>query len=288
MDIPNFINLLDEALITEAQDRQARSKNYQYKHNPSSASYRKADGKVVGACQRQLYYRAKKVDSTRELDTTSMIQGGFGDAIHTWLLDKLTKVTGISLMKEAGGKLIVDPLTLEMSYRLDGLVTVGDVMGGLEIKTTQGRAITGKDWGIKDKGPKDDHLLQVICYMKAHPSLKWFALVYFGRDNAYRMQFDVKREGDKFFWRKAGAKSWTPVEFDFEGIQKRWLELEAHIDGDILPPRDYKVWLKADGSIQDTKYIKGDFFKSDFRCLYCPYSKKCWTEEPDADKDCYK
>lgn len=282
MSIPNFVDLLDEILLKESEDKKIKYKDYPYHHNPSSASFKRPSGEVVGKCLRQLFYRATKEPETNPGEVTGMLQAGFGDAIHYWLLNKLGTSGKIRLMKESGGKFIIDELTKEISYRVDGLVTVGDEMGGLELKTTQGRAITGKGWGIKDNGPKEDHLLQVICYMKAQPSLKWFALVYIGRDTAYRIQYNITRNGDEFY-----VNGKLVRDLNFAGVVSRWRELEQYIKDNKVPPRDFKVWLKDDGSIQETKTIKGDFYKSDFQCLYCPYSAKCWSE-PDASKDAYR
>lgn len=282
MKIPNFLNILDDVLKQEVIDNGKKYKDSGYRHYPSSASIKLADGSVVGACLRQLYYRATKEPVTEQTDPTGLMQMGFGDAIHGWIQNKLAKSKEIRITSESKGKILLDTLTHEVSYRLDGLVTYDDEHGGLELKTTQSRAVSDKDWGIKAKGPKKDHLLQVISYMGLDPALKWFALVYVGRDTAYRLEYHITREGDTFFLDGKEIK-----DLNFYGILNRWRELETFMASSTLPPRDYKVWLKPDGSIQETKTIKGVYHKSDFRCLYCPYSNKCWSE-PDAGKDAYK
>jgi hypothetical protein len=285
--IPNFVDALEEVLLQESKDRKEKFKDYKYNHNPSSASLKRPDGTVVGACLRQLWYRATKAEESSTPDPKNMIQAGFGDAIHYWLQNKYAKSKTFSIMSESKGRMVLDTLTQEMSYRLDGLIAGEGHFGGLEIKTTQGRALAGgtkKDgskWGIRHEGPKDSHILQVICYMKAQPQLEWFALVYFGRDNAYRMQFNITRVGDEFYLDGVKIKDLT-----FDGIQARWKELEGYVERKELPPRDFKVHLKSDGTIQEVKYIAGDPHKSDFQCLYCPYATKCWSE-PDAKKDAY-
>lgn len=282
MKIPNFLNILDNVLLEEVKTNKDKYKDSGYRHYPSSASTKLKDGRVVGACLRQLYYRATKEPVTEDTDTTGLLQMLFGDAIHGAIQAKLAKSKEIRITSESKGKVLLDTLTKEVSYRLDGLVTFDGEHGGLELKTTQSRAVSDKDWGIKARGPKEDHLLQVITYMGIDPALKWFALVYVGRDTAYRLEFHITREGDKFF-----VDGKEIVGLNFTGVMARWVELETYLKDNKLPPRDYKVWLKPDGTIQETKTIKGKFFKSDFRCLYCPYAQKCWSE-PDAQNDSYK
>lgn len=283
MQIPNFVDALEEILKDDQAERKEKYKDSDYRHYPSSASVKKANGKVAGACIRQLYYRAKKEPEQGQANVTGLMTAGFGDAIHYWLLNKYGQSKKFRLMKEAGGRFLYDPLTQEISYRLDGLVTTDDDMGGLEIKTVKDDAITGTKYydGIKDLGPKEDHLLQVICYMMAQPQLKWFALVYYSRDSAYTAQFNITREGDTFFVDGKEIK-----DLNFKSVVDRWQELETFISSNTLPPRDFKVWLKADGAIQAVKYVNGDRFKSDFRCMYCPYSQKCWSEA-DAKQNSY-
>lgn len=262
------------------EGKKAYYRDQEYRHNPSSASIETATG-VQGACLRQLWWRAKKEPETNPMELTGMLQAGFGDAIHTFILGKLKRSKQIQITAETGGRTYVDDLTKEISYRLDGLVTYEGAQGGFELKTTQGMALTGKGWGIKDSGPKTDHLLQVICYFKVNPALKWFSLVYVARDSGYRLEFHIIRNGDKFFvdGRDCGLT--------FANIAKRWKELEGFIERNELPPRDYKVWLNPKGEIQDIKQVRGEKYKSDFRCLYCSFKNKCWTAE-DAKHAAYK
>ena len=282
MKIPNFLNALEVILKDNSAKKKEQYKDYPYFHNPSSATLRKPDGSLVGACLRQLWYRATKTPESEPINITSSLQALFGDCIHKGLLDLYGQSKDFRIMKESGGKFVIDTLTKEVSYRIDGIVSQEEDMGGLELKTTQGRALTGPGWGIRDKGPKEDHLLQVICYMKAQPSLKWFALVYVARDDAYRMQFNITRKDDEFFLDGVKIK-----DLNFTGIEARWKELESHIKNNTVPPRDYKVFLKPDGTIAKTKTVGKLTKKSDFRCLYCAYSSLCWSQS-DASKDAYK
>lgn len=281
MKIPSFLNILDTVLLEEVKSGKEKHKDSGYRHYPSSASIKLESGRVVGACLRQLYYRATKEPEPEHTETTGLLQMLFGDAIHSALQAKFAKSKEIRFTAESKGKVLLDTLTKEVSYRLDGLVTFDEQHGGFELKTVQSRAVSDKDWGIKAKGPKEDHLLQIITYMGLDPALKWFSLVYVGRDTAYRLEFHITRDGDRFFLDGEEIKG-----LNFSGVKDRWVELEKHLADNTLPNRDFKVWLREDGTIQETKTIKGKFHKSDFRCLYCPFKEKCWGQ-PDAKNDAY-
>lgn len=282
--IPNFTELLEEVLVGEIAERKKYFSEHPYFHNPSSASI-KINGETKGACLRQLYYRATKEPETGVFDLSGALTAGFGEAIHGYLLGKWGKSKKISLQAESKGKTLIDPLTREVSYRLDGLVSADGETGGLEIKTSTDDAIEGRpSWGIPGiakEGPKEDHLLQVISYFNAFPSIKWFVLIYFGRGRAPIKEFHITRDGDNYF-----VDGFRVKDLNFKGISERWQELDKHLKDKQAPPRDYKVWLRADGTILPVKTIGGKKFKSDWRCNYCPFSGKCWTE-PDAQKESY-
>lgn len=287
MKIPKILNALDDVIIEEVKAQKERRKGYPYRHNPSSASIKLPDGRIVGKCLRQLYYKAKEEKAVKAVDTTNYLQMKFGDAIHNAILSRIQKVKGLTTLVEVGTRTIIDPLTKEVSFRMDGLATQDDgTVGGIEIKTTQGRSLTGKThgvgWGIKYKGPKEDHLLQVISYFNLHRAIKWFVLIYLARDNAYRLEYHITRDGDKYFLNGAEIK-----DLNFEGIKRRWMELEAYIEKNEVPPRDFKVFLDSEGNIQKTKTTKGVLIKSDWQCLYCPYAEElCWND-PNSFDDSY-
>jgi hypothetical protein len=273
--IPKLLPILEKTILDEVEKRRLGRKNYPYRHNPSSASI-KVNGKVEGQCLRKLYYKATKEEETNKTDFCGIMRMGFGDAIHYYLSQKFKKAEGMVYADEVGTKFNVDELTQQVSYRMDGLISMDGSIGGCELKTVQGQAITGKGWGIKAKGPKLDHLLQIICYFKADKNLKWFSLIYVARDNAYPIEFSITYDHDKDVISVNGKAVDGAT---YKGILARWVELEDCLKKGIAPPRDFKVWLKDDGTIQATKQIKGVMYKSDFHCNYCPFKDKCWKEK---------
>ena len=284
---PNFVQILDNVFREDAKKWVDYRKDAEYRHNPSSATA-EIKGKVEGACLRQLYYKATKVTESDPQDPTNKYAAFMGDAVHFAIQRQLQKSREVSFMPETKGKVLVDGLTKEVSYRLDGLVSSNSQIGGLEIKTTQGEALHSKFYGIKVKGPKLDHLLQVITYFNSFPGLSWFVLFYIARDDGYKLQFDITRDGNKYKVFSLDGKdlSYLIEDVTFNSIVKRWATLEDRLKHKIIPKRDYRVWLKDDGTIQDTKQIKGEKFKSDWRCGYCSFKTKCWSE-PDARENSY-
>ena len=279
----SFLELLSEVFDEEKKERQGHNKDYEYRHNPSSASFKCADGKVVGSCLRQLYYKATKVAESNPSDFTSKLQMGFGDAIHSFLLGKLSKSKKIQLTSEASGKCHVDPLQREVSYRLDGLVGYDGSLGCLEIKSKQSYAVQRM---MKEGGVSADTLCQVISYHGTNPLLSWTHLVSIGRDNALRVEQRIEKRGEGFVCipiLPTGKEASVP-ELCFGGIVARWKELEDYVAWQKPPRRDYKAVLKDDGSVTDKRTKKGVDYKSDWRCLYCNYKDCCWTQ-PDAKQE---
>lgn len=282
--MPNnsFLALIDTELKREQAAKEVYYKDRPYAHYPSSASCVKPDGSVVGACLRNLYWRATKEPVDETADTlASVLQRGFGDAIHTWLSEKLKKVEGLSFTPEVPGKWSVDGLTREVSYRMDGLATIDGKKGGLEIKTTQGR---GLEYMIKEGGPKEAHMLQTLDYLGANPELSFFNLVYVARDSGFNVEYRITRESEGLVLAQVypSHKALGRIEgISVEGTNKRRKELEEAVVNKTLPKRDFAVFLNKDGGIQDVRTKGGERYKSDFMCLYCDYAKKCWSM-PDA------
>lgn len=280
---PIFLDLLEEVLKDENEGKKVKYKDVSYKHNPSSSTMVKDDGEVVGACLRQLWYRATKVPDTNPHTFTNLLQFGFGDGIHDWVLNKLQKSKRITLMKEAGGRTTIDPLTREVSFRLDGLVTHKGDLGGIELKTTQG---FGLNYMLKEGGPKDDHLLQVLDYFGTNEAIRWFGLVYLARDSAYRAEFHITKEADGYYIRgviPAGEKK-KIEHLSFDKVKARWKVLEGFIERNEEPPRDYKVVYNDDGKIVEQRIKKGYKYKSHFKCMYCTHLTHCWNQ-PGAKED---
>ncbi len=282
---PEFIKLLEESF--EVDDK-ARVFTGDYRHNPSSATMVDAEGKVVGACLRQLYYRATGEPVSDKKELTNKLQAEFGNGIHNVLTDRLKKSDRIRLTAEVPGKVIVDPLTKEISFRLDGLVTYKGELGCLEIKTQQSYGLQRM---VKEGGPKKSDILQVMCYFGTNDDIRWASLLYVARDSAYRAEYHIYKDPESNVFMIEGItpkKAPKPIEgLTFDAVVKRWKILEEHVERKEIPRRDYRVVLKTDGTVTDKRTKNGVEYKSDFQCSYCSYQTTCWNG-PGKEEDAYK
>ena len=281
--VPNFIELLEE--IYEKEDAKYVEKEG-YRHNPSNASLLKEDGKAVGACIRALYYKATKEPVTDKKALTVKLQGDFGNGIHDQLYKVLKKSDKIKLTSELPGKVLVDSLTQEVSYRLDGVVDHKGESGYLELKTMQSFALRNM---VMKGGPRDRDVLQVLVGLGVNPELRWGSLVYLGRDNAYRAQYNIYKDPDLGVYMIQGivppARPKPIKELTFKKVVERWKELEGHVERKELPKRDYKAVLKKDGTLTDKREKNLVSYETDKACLYCSWKSRCWTL-PDAMEEC--
>jgi hypothetical protein len=228
-----------------------------------------------------MFWKATNVEAEEERTLANMFQTGFGDAIHQWFFDKLKLIETIKIQSELSGRLTIDGLTRELSYRLDGIANVSGERIGVELKTTQGRAL---DKMNKEGGPKEHHILQVFDYFLANPDISKFVLIYVSRDSGFSSEYLIEKKEDGFHLSQTypSIKELRKIEgVTIEGMKARRQELEQAIDTNSLPPRDYSVFLNKDGEIQEFRQKAGEKYKSDFWCLYCDYSKRCWSM-PDA------
>ena len=280
LNIPNLLDSLEEVLKDDKTPKPDEKR--QYRHNPSSASL-KIGEEVVGACLRQLYYRATELPVSNPQNFTSMLTAGFGTAIHDWFFKRLQENPKLKIDPEVKGKAKVDPLTLEISYRVDGLVTHKGEKGGAELKTKHGYSLQKK---LQDSGPYWEDLAQIVTYFELEKELLWYILVYVGRDSGYRAEYHIYRDYDDGM--KLKIKPIVPdgrateiKDITFEKIKERWLMLEYYLDNKTVPPRDYKMVLKEDGTPTKERTKNKKKIESDKRCLYCNWQTYCWTQ-PDA------
>ncbi len=270
---PKFLDLLSESFDEEEASYKPKS---DYRHNPSSATMVGDDGVVVGACLRQLYYKATAEPISDKKEFTNKLQAGFGNGIHDFLTARLKKSNKIKIDAEVPGKVIVDPLTKEISFRLDGLVTHHGELGCLEIKTQQ-------SWGlqkmVREGGPKKSDILQVLCYFGTNEDIKWASMLYVARDTAFRAEYHVYKDHDGEYVIR-GITPASPEKriegLSFDKIVKRWKILEEHVERKELPKRDFKAVLR-DGVVIDERTKNGVKYSTDFQCKYCSYQTSCWS-----------
>lgn len=283
--IPKFFELIEE--IYEKEDAKHAEKAPEgYRHNPSSATMLTDGGKVVGSCLRALYYKAVKHPHSDKKPLTTKLQGDFGNGIHDRFYTLLKKSEKIKLTSELPGKVTVDPLTQEVSYRLDGVVDHKGESGYLEIKTMQSYGLQKM---VRAGIPRDKDILQVLVGLGVNPELRWGALMYVGRDNAYRAEYHIFRDPTHNEYMIEGiVPEFRPKllrDLSFKKVVERWKELEGHVERAEVPKRDFKAVLREDGTVTDKRTRNHVDYETDSACKWCPWKTYCWSL-PDAKEEC--
>lgn len=230
-------------------------------HNPSSASFKYPDGRVVGKDLLSLYLKWKGVPASNPITASALLRMDMGNAAHDTLAKILNKA-GIKHISEVAGKAEIPGLKYKVSYRVDGLLELDGDLEVLEVKSSTDQQMFGKGWGIEDKGPKEDHCLQVLCYLNLVPGVKRARLLYISRDSGKMIEYvySDKAIGD----------------LNFAGIVSRWAELESHLISGIEPDPDFKAWLNDSKEVMDVKQIAGKKYKTAWQVSYDSYKDYIW------------
>jgi len=248
----NIINLLDTYIVkSELRDRTA--------HYPSDAN----------TCRRQLFYKWTKVAPSNPMDASAIYKMQMGNAIHD-LLFKLLKEAGLTISNEIAFKYKSPFLKYEISGRIDNVFIDADgIKYGIEIKSSYGKGIIEL---VKQKQPKREALIQVSLYLFC-TDIKKFYIIYFGRDNAYRTQFEVTKDDDNKIYINNQL-----VAVDFYEVISKFKQIEEAVDSNKIPDRDYNVIIK-DKQIKEKIQKDKIIYKSDWQCMYCVYKNECWKDK---------
>lgn len=245
-------------------------------HNPSSASFKTSTGKIVGKDMLSMYYKWKGVAPSNPSPASSILKMRLGDGVHTVVAGILAKA-GIKALAEVGGKFHVATLKRPISYRVDGLHELNGELEVLEVKSVDEDQIIGRGWGIREKGPKADHLLQCICYFNVVPGVRRIRLLYIARDSGEMEEFILEKVSADSYAVLQGSKI-LDCPFSFRGITERWGELERALETNIIPPIEFRVWLNEEREFMKVKQIKGEKFKSQWEALYSPYADMIYKD----------
>jgi CRISPR/Cas system-associated exonuclease Cas4 (RecB family) len=224
----NIINVLDEFLLSQKKpDRETG-------HHPSECSA-VIDGKVVGRCQRQRYYKWIGEKETNPPDATSLGKMMMGTLIHDWA-EKV--VTG--KLPEAEIEKKIEANLPGLKYPVAGHIDILYDDTVIDIKTSFGRGMTNRESGAKYQGAKPEYILQVLIYMKILGLTKG-CIPNIARDSYYRLSFEFT--ADQY-------PGWVDKAIE------RMKELEDFVSRKEIPPRDFDK-------------------DKDWQCKYCSYSDHC-------------
>ena len=252
----NIIDRFDE-YMTRSKERTRRS------HHPSD----------VTACLRQLAYKWNTPESDPPT-ANNFIKMAFGNIAEAELLQPWLKweqeqghIIHLETQSEING---VEP---DLKYSIHGYQDFvfknlkGETIA-IECKSTFGRGIVD----IQRRGePKPEHLMQVYLYLKYGTADRYY-LVYIGRDNGYRCQFEILRHEQGLTYNGKVFK------VDHEALIHRLSMAEASIGEDILPEREFKAAIR-NGEIVDKFQRDNVEYKGMWQCSYCNHRSTCWAEQ---------
>ena len=232
----------------------------------------------ANACRRQLVYSWRNTPWTNPNTPGGKLKMEFGNMAEkslvenalTWAMANHTVITDFAT--QIRREVQIDGLKHMIVTKLDFLITLTDkrVMI-LELKSSYGRGIKQ----IQLHGPKDDHLVQVLFYLTYNPQ-KVATLVYLGRDNGYRTEFEVALIDKGLL---VDGRLLDTEFYNMSRFIERFKFVEACLAADRLPDRDYQVAIK-NGEIKDDGFSQGGVtYKCDWQCSYCRWRDDCWKDE---------
>jgi len=248
------MNILSKIDLYLENREHERSEN----HYPSEAS----------KCLRAIWYSRKKVPKSNPMDASAIWKTEMGNAIHDRIAKFLADM-GINARDEIPFKKNIEGLKFPVSGRIDNVFNeIGEDVG-IEIKTTFGRGVVEIQ---KKRQPKWDAILQVALYLYL-TDLNKFYLIYIGRDNGYRCQFEFTMKKDAIFM--DGKK----LDITLDDIVSKFKRVEKAVDSNDIPDREYKIAIKH-GRIRPDGFSKNKVkYKGSWRCSYCGYRDHCWRSE---------
>jgi hypothetical protein len=262
---------------------------------PSQASVVTRTGEVIGKCLRASFYEKTGETPTNPVDDNIVAMGYMGTKIEDGLIE-LCKNQGIweanNIKWQAYGisgevDIIIRVLNTEVTPPKEELYVV-------ECKSCSGYYVNKELFGyyegagsnrtyIKGK-PKDKHLLQSILYahVAKEKGFKGTIIFYVSRDESKMTEFliTVDDDGNVFINGELDPR------FKVQDIINRYQVLQAAIDSNELPDRDYKPEysdeevksLYANKSISKTahdNHINRKNLYCDSECNYCDFKLKC-------------
>lgn len=271
------------SLIYDTLEKEEEKKRWIPKaHYPSSASFKYSDGTLVGPDLLTSYLKWTGVPPSNPSNGASLLKMRMGDGAHKELATILGKAN-IKAVPETGAKVPVPGLTYPVSYRTDVLAEIDGKLKIIEVKSSQEQQMFNRQYGICVKGPKTDHLLQVICYLELVPGADSALLLYIDRGTGGMLEFTVTKGSEGGY-----LLDGKPIpEIRWSGIIARWVVLEEALVAKVEPESEYHCWLnEKTGEVMAKKTIKGEDYKSDWRCLYNDYKDFIW-KNPKNYKQSY-
>lgn len=265
-------------------------------HAPSSSMcYSAIDGEPIGTCIRSAYLRKTGIQPSNPVGMYVRMAQEAGKIWEQWIIDQYKdlgiyvdhSVRVLSLEYRSGGEIDIlhtNPNTNELEIS--------------EIKQYNGSnfyaASSLKGNSKQAPAPKDQNLLQCFEYLLAtKDTIKRINLVYIDRScGAWfnNVQFVISLVEIKglyypeisYYDKNNSIESYTDFRINDKVIMEKRDQLEALLDIEQIPPKDFKVSYTAQeievaharGEISKTKYNKWRESNTpigDWQCQYCPF-----------------
>ena len=291
-------------------------------YHPSSASLTYTDnsgGKVVvGACNRQQYYRKKQAPITNRGIPDWAVSSMLGEKFHEMIVEFIDE-HGFTMKLQ---KLAAEQAFYNPQYNISGKVDMlvwdyeRNAMAGIEIKSV-GEAKASR---CMDE-PAKEHVMQAMIYLDHYQNYipdtmvrpdRWYIWYVSRTENwsikgkkhgsplAMMWDYEISLDdnGDAIIETTAGKEKWPG--FNIHNIYQRYVDLDTAIKTNTLPDRDYEesysetkmlgmykqnklVYKKHKEPIE--KWIKKGMPKGelklemgDFECAMCEFKEHCWRK----------
>jgi hypothetical protein len=272
------INPIEAVYGTFLKREAADQRDHSLSHYPSGLCAIDEKGKFIGKCRRATFYELVKEKRSDPIDADGLMKMHIGKLLHVEMslaLDEyLVTVPGAKFRAVDGEAGIGDEiavkwkdsiLALPFSGRLDKRFCIGDWRVGSEWKSIWGMGVND----VKNNGPKEDALLQVLAYMDQQVfPVDEYLLGYVARDSCYIFSFSfmIVRKRLQIEW--LNSTSVTICPWSMHDVRRALAGVEEAVASGKVPSRDYQGAANAAGDDLNPK--------SHWRCRYCGYRSRCY------------
>lgn len=274
-----FTDIIEQHILTTNNRKWDRPNN---RHWPSEASVVLPNGEVIGKCLRAQYFDRKYVPYDKEMAVRIIRIMNVGKAIEQM---EITHAKGAGVYVADDVEFLYTTGNIIVSGRMDAIYR--DSEGNdvcVEYKTSEGywfeREVYGKSFNMT-ASPKNEHVLQVMCYLKAHPHIPYGILFYLNRDKLETIEHKIHLIDD------VGYFNGVKTGLTFDGMIARWEILTDYLTKDIAPPPDFCPMYdvvdiddkQREGKITKKVYedwLTNDKRPGDTKCMYlCSFKNTC-------------
>ena len=251
--------------------------------------------KIMGKCLRQAYYRAtghqRLPENPRSKTITEM-----GNYVEKMMIE-WWKQMGVLVSEKVKFNNETTRISGELDCVLKNPETNQQYVG--EVKSVYGYQAFAEIWGNRKHvaGPKKEHLLQTLVYLKEFEGILDYAVIYYvRRDNGARKEHIVRifpdEEGSNGHIVYRAEVNGEPIlDYTINDIYDRFALLHDHVLRGVAPEKEFLYKFDTpliekmfqDGDMSKSKYekwTKGKEWPGDWQCSYCSWLPICQDVDP--------